>query len=279
MGKILLAIGAVIPNKKAFDFACFLARLTKSSITGIFFENLLANEKAVLETSHGLATMEWEVDETSPAYKAKMKNIEKNISSFKESCLKEGIRYNVHRDRGVPAIELIDESRFADLIVIDAETSFNKIYEGSPTEFVKDILKKTECPVIIAPEIFESIDEIVFTYDGRASSVFAIKQFTYLFPQLHNKKTVIIQANEKGIWDDPDKYNFSEWLQEHYTNLHFEALKGETEKTLFDYLLKRKNIFIVMGAYGRNAVSSLFSHSRADLLIKTLTQPIFIAHK
>jgi len=46
----------------------------------------------------------------------------------------------------------------------------------------------------------------------------------------------------------------------------------------FDYLFKRKNMFLVMGAYGRNALSQFFKRSHADLLIETVTQPIFIAH-
>jgi hypothetical protein len=60
--------------------------------------------------------------------------------------------------------------------------------------------------------------------------------------------------------------------------MYFEALKGETGTKLFDFLFKRKNMFLVMGAYGRNALSQFFKRSHADLLIKTVSQPIFIAH-
>lgn len=260
------------------DFACYLGRLTKSKITGIFLENLVAEERPILKSMNGSKYMEWEIDETSAEYQQKTEVIEKNISLFKEACEKRSVRYSVHRDKGVPAREIISETRFADIAVIDAVTSFNKIYEGMPSEFVKDILKDAECPVIIAPEDFDGVDEIIFTYDGSRSSVFAIKQFTYLLPQLHDKKVIIVQVNKKGSWEDQDKNNFKEWLQNHYSSICFEALEGETEEELFNYLLKRKNIFIVMGAYGRNTVSRFFRHSRADLLIKTIPQPIFIAH-
>lgn len=278
MEKILLALDAVNPNKNALDFACFLGRLTKSKITGVFLENLEAEERPVLKQMHGMAYVDWEVDEKSDEHQAKMKLIEKNISWFKEGCIKREVCFNLHRDRGVPAHELIEESRFADLLVIDAETSFNKRYNGTPSVFVRDILKNAECPAIIAPEGFEAIDEIIFTYNGSASCVFAIKQFTYLFPQLHYKKVTIMQVNEAGAWHDPDKYKFKEWLKEHYIDIHFEAQKGNTDTILFDYLFKRKNIFLVLGAYGRNAVSQFFKSSHADILIKTVTQPIFIAH-
>lgn len=278
MEKILLAIDAVNPDKNTLDFACYLGRLTKSKVTGVFLENFAAEENPVLKKIHGMAYVDWEVDEESEKHKAKMDLVEKNIYFFKEGCTNREVRYSVHRDRGVPVRELIEESRFADVLVVDAETSFNKRYEGSPTEFVRDILKKAECPVIIAPESIEAIDEIIFTYNGSFSSVFAIKQFTYLFPQFNNKKVSIIQVNETGEWQDPDKYKFNEWLKEHYTNLHFEALKGEIDTGLFDYVFKRRNIFLVMGAYGRTALSQFFKRSHADLLIKTVSQPIFITH-
>ncbi len=278
MKKILLGIDAINPDKNALDFACFLGRLTKSKITGVFLENLEAEERPVVRQMSGVVYMDWEVNENSDEYKIKMEMIEKNISFFKDGCISRSVNCSMHRDRGVPAQELVEESRFADALVIDAETSFNKRYEGTPTEFVRDILKKAECPVIIAPENFDAIDEIVFTYNGSASSVFAIKQFTYLFPQFYNKRATIVQVNEAGVWHDPDKYKFKEWLKEHYTDFHFEAQKGNTGTKLFDYLFKRKNMFLVMGAYGRNALSQFFKHSRADILISTVTQPIFIAH-
>jgi hypothetical protein len=278
MEKILLAFDAVNPDMNAFEFACYLGRLTKSKITGVFLENLIDEERPILKHVHGMTYVDRMINEKSDEHKAKMELIEKNIAFFKEACSSREVNYSLHRDRGVPANELIEESRFADVIVVDAETSFNKRYEGSPTEFVKDVLKKAECPVIIAPENFDAVDEIIFAYNDSASSVFALKQFTYLFPQLHNKKVTIIQVNGTGVWKDPNKYEFTEWLKEHYTDLHFDALKGDADVKLFDYLFKRKNMFLVMGAYGRNALSKFFKRSHADLLINMVTQPIFIAH-
>jgi hypothetical protein len=218
------------------------------------------------------------MDENSDEHKAKMKLIEKNISSFKKECISGKVSYSLHRDHGVPASDLIEESRFADVLIVDAGTPFNKRSKGTLPKFVRDILKKSECPVIIAPENFEGIDEIVFTYDGSASSVFAIKQFTYLLPQFQNKKKSIIQVNESGQWNDQEKSKLHELLKEHHTNLHFEAMKGEPDSKLFSYLFNKKKNFLVMGAYGRNALSMFFKHSHADIQIKTRLQPIFIAH-
>lgn len=278
MEKILLAINAENPNPHALDFACYLANLTKSMLTGVFLENLIVDEVFVLQENYSGKEFNWEIDRNSESYREKRKMIQKNIELFRSACEKRSVRYNLHGDCGDPAGDIVRESRFADVIVLDAETTFNKTFEGVPTHFVKSVLKDTECPVIIAPESFDSIDEIIFTYNGGKSSMFAIKQFCHLFPELDDKKITVLQIEEESNSIDDEKEKFREWISGHYSSIGFETVKGDAETELFAHLLKKQNVFIVMGAYGRSALSQFFKHSRADLLIKTVTQAIFIAH-
>jgi len=277
MEKILIAIDGINPDRDTLTFGCFLARLTSSEITGVFLENLVAEERPVVKKMYDGSYFGWEVDDSTETYHNRMKLIDQNIKRFKDFYGNHGINSSVHRDRGIPAKEIIEETRYTDLLVVDAETSFKKNFEGLPTSFVKEILAEAECPVIISPGNFEGIDEIVFTYSGSKSSVFAIKQFTYLFPQFRNKNISIVQVkeeNQTGI----DKYKLKEWLKSHYVNFHFEELGGDTETELFGYLLKKKKVFIVLGAYGRSMLSRIIRRSHADIVIRTITQPIFIAH-
>lgn len=278
MKKILLVIDGMNIDMSALDFACYLGRLTNSKITGVFLENLVADHKLIVKTVYGKPSFDWEMDKKSAPYIEKNEVIEKNIQLFKEACARRSATCSIHRDRGVPAKEIITESRYADLVVVDAATSFHKKFEGTPTEFVRDILKETECPVIVAPESFEGIDEIIVAYNGTKSSAFAIKQFSYLFPEFADKKIILLQVNETGVWADREKYNLKEWLQTRYSAIGFETLKGDTKDRLFDYLFKKKNFLLVMGAYGRSSVSRFFKHSHADRLMQTITQPIFISH-
>ena len=165
MEKILLAIDAVHPDVGGLEFACYLAKLTKSRVSGVFMENLVADQKPVFRNMYEGSYLNWEIDKDSPEYISKMALIEKNINLFKEKCIKEEARHEVLRNQGVPAKELIAESRFADLIVLDTETSFKDRPEEGPTAFVNEVLHDAECPVVIAPESFEGIDEIVFAYN------------------------------------------------------------------------------------------------------------------
>ena len=87
MEKILLAIDGINLNRNALDFACYLGRLTKSKITGVFLENLVADEKPVLKEMPGLRYVDWEVDEKSDEYTSKMALIERSISILRKDAL------------------------------------------------------------------------------------------------------------------------------------------------------------------------------------------------
>lgn len=276
MEKMLYVTDAVKLNMACLDFACFLCNLTHSRLTGIFLENLeqeTRSKETIRERALGSASPGASVRELKENY------CEENIRLFKNACESRGVNSTVHRDRGVPIAEVIAESRFADLVVIDAAISFSDERETVPTDFVKEVLQDTECPVVIAPESFEGIDEIIFTCDNSRSSVFAIKQFTYLFPQLRDRRAVILSVAEPGKTANGNKYKLKEWLKAHYDHTDLVVLEdGNTRARLLEYLLGRNRVFIVMGAYGRGMISSFFSPSHATPVVKVVTQPVFIAH-
>lgn len=174
--------------------------------------------------------------------------------------------------------EILAETRFADLLIVDPETSFTKSDRHIPGRFVKDVLDSAECPVLIAPYSFDAIEEIVLFYNGTASSVFAIKQFTSLFPGLTNKKVFVVNVRQDDVPAIEDQFKMKEWLKAHYNNVEFVLLKGDASDQIFGYLLERKSAIVVMGAYGRNMVSRFFKPSHAKLVVKTINLPIFIAH-
>lgn len=259
MEKILLALDAVNVNTNAVDFACFIAKLTHSRLTGVFLEGLLDERPLVIAG---------DAQET----------VDANIHLFREACVCRSTISSIHRDRGIPLGEIISESRFADLIIVDPETAFCKKDLHNPSRFVKDVLRSAECPVLIAPYNFDGIEEVIFTYDGSASSVFAIKEFAHLFPDLRDKKTTVVSVRQDGADRLKEQFMVKEWLKAHYSDLHFEIRDGQAADELFGYLIEKKDAIVVMGAYGRNLVSSFFKPSRASLLVKTIDLPIFIAH-
>lgn len=271
MKKMLVAIDAREVNTNMLDYACYIAKLTHSRLTGIFIDNT-APAEPVKEMAANRR------ESAPPVANEKMQSIAGAERLFKEACNNRGTNCSVWHDERETNIDLIEESRFAELIIVDPEMSFGEKKEAIPSGFIKDLLSRSECPVMLAPFDFYGIDEILFAYDGSQASVFAIKQFIYLFPELSDKKVTVFQVNEYGHDEIFEKEKIGQLLQMHYSRIGFQLLHGKPADELLGYLLGKKNIIVVMGAFGRSMLSAFFRHSTAELIIRTINLPVFIAH-
>jgi len=275
MEKFLVVLDSVDMNESTVNFACYLARLTDCALTAVFLDNPDTYEEIIFKQA-GRGTFVESIAISPEEDENRIMKRHENMTLFKARVETEDTEAFVHLDRGVPLEEVISESRFADGLIINAGLTFSGASEKEPTPFVKNILHDAECPVIICHENPEYTDTIIFCYDGQKSSVFAMKQFTHLFPQLGTKRLKILHLNNDDSLNGRQEVRIVEWLRHHYKNgVEWIAAEGNSQKVLFDYLLHKQNSFVVMGTYGRGLLSSFFDENgRAN----KLCPPIFVSH-
>lgn len=267
--KILIAINSLNPNISAIEYACYIANLSGAQLTGALLDNI--------EFSEMFPPSEPPIGPAAELRKEIKQQAENTIARFKQICSDKGTPCKVHRDMGIPYNELMHETRFADLLIIDAGMSFDDTEDQAPSHFVKKVLTHTECPVLIPPPSAAPVEEILFTYNGGHSSLFAMKHFTYLLPSLADKKITALEIAPRD-GHITDKFRLQEWMQQHYKHTDYQLLAGDEENRLLEVALSKQNCIVVMGAYGRNTISKLFKHSHADAVLKISTNPVFISH-
>lgn len=276
MEKILFVTDAVCMSKSCLDFACYLSNLTHSRLTGVFLENQSMElrgvedirEKGVIAPVPGAR-----IEQQKELYR------DENIRRFKSHCENNGVNCTIHQHAGIPVTAVLKESRYADLLVVDAATSFSWRPESAPTSFVKEILERSECPVLLAPENFDGIEEIIFTYNGSNAAMYAIKQFTYLLPQLFGVKATVLSVTPEGQPVRGDTEKLEEWLHMHYPDSSLMVLEDDNvQARLLEHLFMKEKVMIVMGAFGRNQLSNLFVPNPMKPVVKLISQPVFVAH-
>lgn len=268
-------MNAKAPDTSSVDFAAKIAGITNSRLTGVFIENLYFHSIPMggIDNPAYFAAFEQQAVSTLKA------DTEQCVRLFRDTCEKKGLAADVYIDKGDPIKEVIFESRFADLMIIDPAINFYDRDEEMPSDFIREILSFSECPVMLAPEEFEDVEEIIFCYDGSESSVFAIKQFTYLLPEFSKEKALLLEVKNTSLQEFSEKdRRMMDWLHTHYSFVHYHSLNGDVKDELFTYLFMQKKKLVVMGAYGRSLLSNLFRKSSADLLIRTVDLPLFITH-
>ncbi|HEX5026460.1 MAG TPA: universal stress protein [Agriterribacter sp.] len=279
MNKILVAINAADPKTNTLDFACFIATLTRSKLSVLAIETLQTENIPVVKRVHGMTYVATIADEQIPENKAVREAYSRNTTMFENFCQSRGVNMSVQHLKNPLLDDMILDTRFADMLIVDPDMSLDGSLEGTPTRLIKDLLSKSECPVILAPLSFDGIDEILLAYDGSKSAVFSIRQFIHLFPELTDKKITVLQVNEQAADDAViEREKIQKLLQLHFSSIGFTTLNGDPSGELFGYLLGKRNMFVVMGAFGRNMLSNFFRQSTAQKILSTLNLPLFISH-
>jgi len=201
-----------------------------------------------------------------------------NVDRFKELCAKHGIEYRVHLDLEKHVIsEVKTESRYADLLIIGSELFYQNMGKQTQGEYLDSTLHKSECPVILLPEQYQFPDNVILAYDGSESSVFAIKQFAYLFPALTNLKTTLVyMGTERSI---PDLHYIEELTARHFSDLTINKLEVDPKRYFNTWVQDNGNSLVVAGAFSRSALSEMLRNSFVTETINDHKLPIFIAHK
>ena len=138
-----------------------------------------------------------------------------------------------------------------------------------------------QCPVLVVPNAFKMVDKIVLLYDGGPSALYAVKMFSYLFGDLQDLPIEVYTVKDHDILSLrlPDNKLMREFIKRHFSKATFTVVKGDAEKQIQSYLRYHKeNELVVLGAYRRSELSRWFKTSMADILMKELDTPLFIAH-
>lgn len=275
MNRILYVANALKPNAGRLEFTLYICRLTGAGLKAVFYtdnETYSGEAPWVNDVARHAGIPE---NEDTGTLKAAL--CDRHIHEFKTTCGQEGIVCTVHKATENLRDVVLLESRYTDLILLDMGVAYTPGNISIPTNLAEEILRSAECPVIALPETFSKIDEVVITYDGRISSMYAIKQFTYLFPALRDVRVSVISVNPEIVAAD-ERYKFLEWMHDSYSNINFFAVEGDERRGLLEILLQRKDAIILMGAYGRSRFSTYIHPSHADNVLKMTSQPVFIGH-
>jgi nucleotide-binding universal stress UspA family protein len=275
MKKVLLAFDGSSFSEGAFDFVRRLNEIQPLLVTGVFVPQVAHTNVSTYSPAAAFAGAYVPMIDDEDT-----ESMEKNIAKFESLCRKNSISYRIHKDFVDFALpELKKESRFADVLIISGELFYRRYIELDHYDYLRDLLHVSECPVLVLPEHFQFPDSNILAYDGSEESVYAIRQFAYLFPELSGNNTLLVYAQDKSRSGIPSKDYIVELATQHYKNLTFYKLNVNPRKYFSTWIRNEKGSVLVSGSFGRSAFSQIFRKSFVADIIKDHKIPVFIAHK
>jgi len=225
MKKISAVFDGLRFSEGTLQYAIQLGEASKALLSGVFLEpfHYHSFHMGDMIGSHGISPV-------------KLKHLlagdqeirQKSVRHFENACKKARLNYAVHRDENFAVSEVIKESVYSDLILISKTETFSNLEEERPTRFVADLLEGTQCPVMVVPDTHKQLAKVVLLYDGKPSSVFAIKMFNYMMPWMRNIETEILSISDPADKDElPEGALIKEFVDCHYPGATLHPIKRE----------------------------------------------------
>jgi hypothetical protein len=269
MKKISIVFDGGHYSKGAMDFVRQLNEVSPVSVTGCFLK-----QECFVDTSTPpyVGTADFELENED-------RLLETTIQRFSRDCERLHLNYKVHHYNSTSGMDYLRKlSRFSDALVVSSELYFRNVSEVQPNEFLKDLLHISECPVFTVPEKFSFPDTIILAYDGSESSLFAIKQFANLFPELCERKTMLLHGYEENE-DIPELNTIKDFASCHFSNFGFYSLHLNNRNQFSKWLKEVKNPLVVSGSFGRSHLHEFIKKSFISETIHDHKAVVFTAHR
>ncbi len=276
MKNIAVAIDGLKYKEPFVRQAIQIALINEAHLTGLFFEddNYHSYKISELLETGGLSFAKQDLLDKKDEQKRSIA-----VQKFERACKKFKINYSIKRLENDPMRELLHKSYYSDLLILNEADNFNPYHETLPTSFSKDLLAHSHCPVLLLTNQFTEIKKVVVLYDGSPSSVFAVKSFCQLLPNLAVLPTEVISISTTEQNVIPDEKEIKDFMKLHFPKSEFLVKPGNPSADIPVILHQIKTPYlIVTGSYHRSRVSRWFKTSMADILIQEVKVPIFVAH-
>ncbi|MEJ0105945.1 MAG: universal stress protein [Bacteroidota bacterium] len=195
MKKIIAAFDGLKFSDSTKDFAVQLAKQSSAHLTGVFLDDFTYHSYKIYDL----------IRENGEVFESERNRLDKQdaktrsaaVNNFETACREAGLEYTLHHDLNIAIQELIHESIYADLLIINSDETLTHYTEKKPTDFIRDLLTYAHCPVLIVPNEFKPIDKLMFLYDGEPSSVHAIKMLSYTLASMKQHPLEVLSINSE----------------------------------------------------------------------------------
>ncbi len=272
--RILVALDGSDYSKAAVDYACDLAD-DGDRVTGIAVVDLPGIDRFVGPTPAGAgraaAALE---DDLLASARAKAESV---LADFTATCEARGVAYALHAETGKPFEEILEASKYHDVIVIGQRTSFCYGARDETGDTLHRVLERGLTPVVAMPTECRDIGKVLVAYDGSLQSARAVQMFLMLGVWAHCETTIMTVSDDPAHGD-----HLLAAMQDYFASYAVEAsvvrAEGRPSNSILDQVERTGADLLVMGAYGQKRLASFFVGSTTKAVVEDAAIPVFLYH-
>ncbi|HUZ18491.1 MAG TPA: universal stress protein [Spirochaetia bacterium] len=176
---------------------------------------------------------------------------------------------------GYPAAELCEECRSADILIVGQKgenAHYKRSIVGSTTE---DLVRTSPRPVQVVPVHRESLDRVMFVYDGSRTAENALRFYVNALGNVARSFEVALVSDDQSVALPDEEIEF---LKQHGVPVELPNRDRVSLDSVLQGIETRGTDMILVGAYGRKKMLELILGSTASRLIRRSTVPVLVVY-
>jgi len=207
--------------------------------------------------------------------RASSEELERVAGHFKNTCDQWGVSAAVKAIRGVPAVEIVGEGRFHDLIVMGLRSHFRFITRQDDDDILRNVINHSLAPLFLVPSREpDPIRRVAVAFDGSPPATRALHRFARL-AACWNPEIVLVGAMSSSE-GGPLLASAQEYLALHgQQNVRAELVDTSIIEAFSDKYLDWADL-CVMGGSSKSVVEKILLGSFPRKLIADGHRPLLI---
>lgn len=168
---------------------------------------------------------------------------------------KEQLSVELHKYKVQPSLyfneekflkNLYEESLFADMVLCDTNTAEKLLsFKDNDLQAIGNYL---HCPLLVIPNNTREVKNIFLVFDGKPSSMKAIKDFNYMLSHLYADKNVtILSTMYNGGREQHEDRLLMQYAKLNIPDVAFMKISGNELSNVLDYTKRSTDAMIVVG--------------------------------
>jgi nucleotide-binding universal stress UspA family protein len=196
-------------------------------------------------------------------------------AEFGQRCEEAGVAGSLAIASGKASSQICTRSRWTDMVILSLEHPPPPKVLGRLGSGFRSILRRCAGPVLAVPGPVSYLNHALLAYDGSPKAEEALFVATYLAGRWHTSLTVVTVSKSLSAAEETQART-QEYLTAHGIQAVFVQDDGPVASRILEVTQENSCDLIIMGGYGRHAVTEVTLGSVVGAVLRTSQQPTLI---
>jgi nucleotide-binding universal stress UspA family protein len=203
------------------------------------------------------------------------------IGSFEQAMHAAGVRFRDEVTEGVPFQRIVEDAKYADLLVVGRDPHFFYGHPNERTQTLARVVKESGCPVLTVPDAVPSVERVLAAFDGSDASARTVRQFAQLLPFGDSVAVHVLTVGKSSREEDEAQLRLSNmraFLEAHGLPVTTAFATGDPFDQIQAHAEQSQADLILAGAHAVGQLKRMAFGSTTASLIENERRPLFLHH-